>query len=255
MQEHGLLISKLAASIESEPWIIDFFRHSLDGVDLPSSALEEALAHPERGSEMFEWIRRSFDGQIPLNIKWAAARSGLVLLECKEEGKLVSSPEDNVGTLYNAAKFGVEQHLIQLLAEDVPPDIVDGCGNPPLWVAAIQGHTRIVQRLLETGKVNIEKTDALWDRTVLFWAAALDHEEVVQTLLENGAKQEITDRDGYTPMQIARRWKAYRSIDVMKKFERREDRIVSDGEAPEEHNLNKKAQEEEDLKREKRQRE
>lgn len=134
-------------------------------------------------------------------------------------------PPSNAGKVYNAAKLddaaeaGEEEMVIQLLGEGVSPNFANSYGYTPLWRAAGRGHTRIVQRLLETGDANIESTDS-HNRTVLYYAGARDDEEIVRILLDGGAKLDRKDTFGDSPLRLAQRYEAWRSVKVMKEFER-----------------------------------
>jgi Ankyrin repeats (3 copies) len=139
----------------------------------------------------------------------AAATSGQVKLlhyifercgiEESDMGNMLS-----IGSLYNAVPQNDEGKAIQLLADGTDPDMANPHGRTPLWQACARGYTSMVRHLLGTGAVELERTD-LWERTVLHWAAALNHSEVVKLLMKHGADPDHEDVMGLTAFQLAQR--------------------------------------------------
>ena len=85
-----------------------------------------------------------------------------------------------------AAHFGLLQCL-ESLCRTIPADIGDDtCGTSLTW-AAMNGHERVVQHLLERKDVDVNsKSDG--GKTPLLWTAENGHEGVVKLLLGSGGK-------------------------------------------------------------------
>ncbi len=78
----------------------------------------------------------------------------------------------------------------------------DSWGFRPFYWACQTGEIYVVQRLLKAGAdVNAHRKD--WNITAIWIAASEGHEEIVQYLLENGAKIDVQDDDYGTPLYVA----------------------------------------------------
>jgi ankyrin repeat protein len=106
-----------------------------------------------------------------------------------------------IAQLCAAAKAGRTTTVLPLLKQGTPPDKKDVRSTTPLWPAASNGHTDIVQVLLATNAVDVNaESDA--QRTPILWAATDGHVEIVKLLLAHGARQDYTDEDGQSPLAI-----------------------------------------------------
>ncbi|KAH8724028.1 ankyrin repeat-containing domain protein, partial [Phaeosphaeriaceae sp. PMI808] len=101
-----------------------------------------------------------------------------------------------------------------LLSQGVNPDTRDTRNSTPLWWAARGGHEAIVRCLLDTSIVDIDARDDV-GRTPLFWAAANGYERVVKLLLVKGAIPYVADKDGHTPLSIAKKNGEYAVVTLM----------------------------------------
>ncbi|KAI0102598.1 hypothetical protein GGR51DRAFT_527041 [Nemania sp. FL0031] len=82
-----------------------------------------------------------------------------------------------------ACEIGHES-IVRLLLDRRLPSLF---GRSPLWYSTVNGHRKIVQRLLESGaKVDIEDGDGLMP---LAWATHYGDREIVALLVKNGARQ------------------------------------------------------------------
>ena len=82
---------------------------------------------------------------------------------------------------------------------------VNACAPRDLWsplhCAAVSGNHEIVQMLLDNGaKSSLEKKDRHRHDTPLLLAAFRGNQEVIRTLLKNGASLEAQDKDGWTAL-------------------------------------------------------
>ena len=90
----------------------------------------------------------------------------------------------------------------QLVYDGIPPDKPNIRGVTPLWRVSKSRHKETVQVLLTTSAVDANAWSGA-RRTPLFWAAVNGNSKVVQLLLDHGAKQNYTDEDGRSPLSIA----------------------------------------------------
>ena len=67
---------------------------------------------------------------------------------------------------------------------------------------ASRGAAAAVKLLLDAG-ADANATEQEKGQTVLMWAAAKGHAEVVKVLIENGAKVSTESRNGFTPLLFA----------------------------------------------------
>ena len=81
-------------------------------------------------------------------------------------------------------------------------DIVDSSGLTPLWIAAQKGDLQILDLLLEHG-ARVEVCDTDSRRTAIHQAAQEGHLEVVRRLLERGACADPRSKDGISPLWSA----------------------------------------------------
>ncbi|EXJ68497.1 uncharacterized protein A1O5_08290 [Cladophialophora psammophila CBS 110553] len=89
---------------------------------------------------------------------------------------------------------------------DKNPKCAHLCGEDgisPLWIAAQQGHTRIVKLLIDgyQADVNTASTDS--KRTPLHQASQNGHTEIVRILLDKGALPDLRDSEGVSPLWTA----------------------------------------------------
>ena len=78
-----------------------------------------------------------------------------------------------------------------------------GDGINHLFLAAKFGQLGIITRLLASDSVNLNVTETETGRTALHYAAENDHSKVVALLLAHGAKSNVVDSDGRTPIFLA----------------------------------------------------
>ena len=229
LKEQGFTSKVLALGAGGGTIAVEIFQRfcAVDS-DYPETikrTLYKAAANENGGEELcahlLEW---SGIDNIPENLVTVAARSGqvklldLLLQKFRLPISTTTTAEMyNIAKLYNAAQEHDEETVIQLLTERVPPGVANIYGHTPLWKAAVRGHTRIVQLLLETENANVESTDQ-WNRTVLFWAAAIEKVDIVTMLLDRGANQDHKDVNGQSPLQFARRWDAQWSVETIENF-------------------------------------
>jgi ankyrin repeat protein len=104
--------------------------------------------------------------------------------------------------LAHAAAPGHEAVVRMLLEAGAKVDTPDQQGRTALLVAAYGGHAEVVQALLDAGADPNHK-DSGNHTSVLTWAASQRNHEVVRRLVKAGAKLEIRDKFGNTPLTTA----------------------------------------------------
>ena len=89
-----------------------------------------------------------------------------------------------------------------LLEKNIDPDQADLQGNTPFIIAAVTGQTKIMEKLLATGKVAVDSKgqDGL---TALAYAGQNSDEKVVEIILDAGANINLTDDNGNTALMHA----------------------------------------------------
>ncbi|KAK6359883.1 hypothetical protein TWF696_001012 [Orbilia brochopaga] len=102
-----------------------------------------------------------------------------------------------------AAYFGIITAIKSLYDEGMSPNLVDQDEQPPLSIAAAQGHVDAVNILLEYAGLDINRPD-IHKRTPLHLAAMSGHEAVVKILLGSaGVMVNCTDYEKWTPLSLA----------------------------------------------------
>ncbi|OTA56891.1 hypothetical protein K449DRAFT_451399, partial [Hypoxylon sp. EC38] len=76
-------------------------------------------------------------------------------------------------------------------------------GFTALIVASYFGLDEVVRMLLERKELNLDRQDETHGRSALFWACNKGHEGIVRQLLKKGAKVDIQDENGLTPLSVA----------------------------------------------------
>jgi ankyrin repeat protein len=119
-----------------------------------------------------------------------------------------------VAQFYNAARSGNENTVHKLLADGVKPDFKDCRNVSLLWIAATNGHYKVVQVLLATEHVEVNsKSEA--GRSPIFRAAARGHKGIVELLLRAEANFGFIDEDGNTPLSIAKKYRFHEMERIM----------------------------------------
>ncbi|CAH0029964.1 unnamed protein product [Clonostachys rhizophaga] len=95
-------------------------------------------------------------------------------------------------------------NIVDILLENGKLDIVSENGRSPLFWAARAGAKTIVERLLNSGKVNINSKDIFFGRTLLSWAIEGGEEEIIKLLLDvPNIDVNLQGSDGESPLITA----------------------------------------------------
>lgn len=104
--------------------------------------------------------------------------------------------------LMYAAQNGHRAVVTALIGKGARPNIPDKEGWTALMYAAQNGHLRVVKTLIQNASADPNAAnDGCW--TALMYAARNGHLEVVKFLSKNKANVNLTNRNGYTALDIA----------------------------------------------------
>ncbi|TVY82132.1 Ankyrin-2 [Lachnellula suecica] len=127
------------------------------------------------------------------------------------------NPLDQNGkrALVLAAKWGSKDAVEVLLQANADPNLHDGAGWTPLTMAAKHEAPIDVVRLLLEYRASVDIRGGPKGCTPLHLAAYCANSNIVQTLLASGARTEVKDDDGRTPLYIASRQKCNSNVRVL----------------------------------------
>lgn len=140
-----------------------------------------------------------------------------ILLECGADTGYSLRPEDRSPMAIAASKGDLES-VRMLIAEDADVadvSVVDGKPVTPLMEASRNGHTGVVRELISSGApVN----EAPAEFTATGCAIVGGHIDVLEILIENGAKLNEKSEGGKTPIEYARLLEKDSVVDFLSKF-------------------------------------
>ncbi|KAK0734417.1 ankyrin repeat-containing protein [Lasiosphaeria miniovina] len=190
-------------------------------VKITEEVVKAAARNESTGYEVMELLHRTTGIKVTAGVIEAVATSGQeqVLRFLDQHSSIGSDKESwfKITRLYNAAKTGDSADVRQLVGNGTPPDKQNIHGITPLWIASSRGHEVVVQVLLATHAIAVN-VRSVSGRTPLFWAAADGHSEVVKMLLDHGAEQTYTDKDGISPLSLARLHRRVDVIDILTRY-------------------------------------
>ena len=81
-------------------------------------------------------------------------------------------------------------------------DITDKDGLTPLHEAAYHDHLDVARVLVVDGHANVDAKD-IQGYTLLYWAARFGHNDLAHFLLDKGARPDVANEKGVTPIDVA----------------------------------------------------
>lgn len=130
-----------------------------------------------------------------------AAEGGhdIVVKELIRRGALVNLTNSRgISPLYIASQSGYVHVVKALLEADVEVNqAVDGV--TPLMIAAIRGKSDIIKLLAQSSRINLDQQNNLGETALMLCSVSRDV-RCIESLMEKGAKIEMSDDKGYTPL-------------------------------------------------------
>jgi hypothetical protein len=112
--------------------------------------------------------------------------------------------------LFKALGRGDVKEVRKLLEKGANVNAKDIYGWTPLHAAASSGHVDVVTLLIEKG-ADVNAKEIFYGWTPLHWAIINGYVDVARLLIEKGADPNLRNRDGKTPIDLARE-KGYMDI-------------------------------------------
>jgi hypothetical protein len=110
-------------------------------------------------------------------------------------------PEPSGDFLTNAVVSGNLEAVKLFIAAGYSPDLVAD-GMPPIVSAAMFGHPHVVQYLIEAG-ANVDAADDNDNTALIRVSTDCDKTEIVRLLVKAGARTDVKNASGMTPIQFA----------------------------------------------------
>ncbi|KAL6869628.1 hypothetical protein ACO1O0_000954 [Amphichorda felina] len=153
-----------------------------------------------------EEVAAAMSGQVVLT---AAANGHYGILEIFHQSLRHLYPQkdwdewDAIAAFRDAAEEGDAETIRKLLLNGVTPDTKDSQSQTPLWAAAAQGNTEVVELLVARKDVNKNSLDEDGQGPI-FWPCLSGYEDIVGLLIANGADPTVKNRNGDTPVSRAK---------------------------------------------------
>lgn len=157
---------------------------------------------------------QSSDGYTPLKEAVTYRKAAMAEMLIKKGADINFTDNTGAGILYYAAQAG-DQALVKMLIEKkVMLDQKTSTGWSPLLIAASYGFHPIVTLLAEAGAdVNVRETTS--GKTALFYLIPSGNITTIKLLLDKGAKVDMSDNAGDTPLLLAKRLGQQAVIDLL----------------------------------------
>lgn len=147
----------------------------------------------------------------------ALGGSGKAILQLLNAGAASNTlNKDKVTALHVAAQYGHETAVDALLTDKfIDVNCVNPCGGyTPFLTAVKYGHGAVVEKLI--GRANIADTNTIGE-SALHIAAEYGYDDVILTLLANGADAHYADKSGATPMFRAAAYGREKALEALLK--------------------------------------
>jgi ankyrin repeat protein len=174
--------------------------------DIWKAAREGDVAEVERILELNPRLLNAKSGIGMTPLVWASVEGQVGVVRCLlDKGAAINDRSSGATALWYACDSNHARVVRLLLDRGADATMTRDASGTPLVAASSSGHREVVRVLLghPSGKATVnargfDGTTALW------WACKYGRWGVVRALLEGGADSTIADRDGITPMGIAK---------------------------------------------------
>ncbi|XP_046548427.1 ankyrin repeat domain-containing protein 50-like [Haliotis rubra] len=110
-----------------------------------------------------------------------------------------------------AAENGHKEVVELLMGEGADMSLVDKHHDNILYCACRRGHVEVVQYILSQGKVGISSRGSKKKRTPVMMAAAKEHKDVVEFLVEHGSDLSLVNAGGSSTLHLAS-WRGHLEV-------------------------------------------
>ncbi|CAG7563249.1 unnamed protein product [Fusarium equiseti] len=147
--------------------------------------------------------KRDDNKRQPLHLACREGHTEMARLLLESGAYIEAVQHQEVTALDDAAYWGHLEVVELLLDHGANSQVVchDNCS--PLHRATYQGHDKIVRALLKDNPANIDAPDGIDGLTALHYAIWNEDKEIVSILLAKGARLDVQDKDGWTPLMTA----------------------------------------------------
>ncbi|KAL5355018.1 ankyrin repeat-containing domain protein [Aspergillus floccosus] len=177
---------------------------------ITADVVEAAVKNLSQGEQVLRLLIQSNKQQTRLSVSetamLSAAYSGhMKVLELfqMELGYNISDELLSIAALRNACKVGDSDSVRDLIRKGIYPDHPGYKGRTPLFEAAASNNTEIVDMLLQTKLVDVNRQDADGWSPILYAVQHQNH-EMIRSLVQAKAKVDISNKRGTTAEYFAR---------------------------------------------------
>lgn len=183
-----------------------------DQITITEEVVKAAPGNEGRGKEVMTLLLDRYSEMITtlitekIFVAAAACGQDRVLDLLLQHNNLITAQRKwrQIAKFYNAAKSGDVCCIEQFLHEGTKPDTKNIRGRMPPWIAAANGHDKVVKVLARRDDVDVNST-LIFGVSPLFWPSSDGKERIVHILMEASANPQLEDEDGDTAITMARR--------------------------------------------------
>jgi len=162
---------------------------------------------------------QNISGWTALRIAAAKGHDEIVKVLANAKGAKAGVDAQGVGgwtALMYGATLGHTKMVEELVKVEANVHIKNTSGQTALMIAAAKGHAEVAKILMnaKNAKDSIDAQDSE-GQTALMQAALNDHADVIIKLREAGVKTDLTNRDGETALELARRFGRNKALEAI----------------------------------------
>lgn len=183
----------------------------------------QLLLHQAQRNEMVPELMEASNrnGDTPIIVAIAQEQTNEQLLKLlvdnSDDGLLNSPNRKGLTPLLVACERDNANLLQNLLDRHADITICDSSGASPLAVAAFCGSKQVLEVLLQPSFVDLLEQPNQHGCTPLWLAARSGRPEIVEMLLKAGADPSIENKDGVSPIGVARKYKREHVLELLNK--------------------------------------